>query len=249
MKLVAAVLALLACAGELCAAEDSACSVVASLVHADFSLPRVAAAIDKKSLTIAVVGSASSIVAGPAGMNAAYPIKLEAVLQSRLSGVDVKVVSYAKPRQTAAEMQKDLERVLMDDKPALVVWQTGTVDAIRGVDLEEFRSTLDEGVDTLQGGGADVVFMNMQYSPRTESMIAADNYADVMRWVALQREIPLFDRLAVMRQWNELGTFDLHAATRNTDMAEKVHACIGLLLADLVIDSARMTTTPAGAPP
>jgi hypothetical protein len=247
MRTFIAVLVLLACAVELCAAEDSACSVAANLVHADFPLPRVAAAIDKKRLTIAVVGSASSIVAGPAGMNAAYPIRLERTLTSRLPGVAVKVVSYAKPRQTAAEMEKEFDGVLIDDKPSLVVWQTGTVDAIRGIDPEEFRSTLDEGVDTLQGGGSDVVFMNMQYSPRTESMIAANNYADVMRWVALQREVPLFDRLAVMRQWYELGTFDLHAATKNTDMAEQVHACIGQLLADLVIDAAKMTGTQSGA--
>jgi hypothetical protein len=37
-----------------------------------------------------------------------------------------------------------------------------------------------------------------------------------------------------MRQWEELGTFDLLAATKSLDTAIKVHDCIGRLLADLV---------------
>jgi len=79
--------------------------------------------------------------------------------------------------------------------------------------------------------------MNMQYSPRTETMIAADSYAEIMRGVALKHEIPLFDRLAVMKAWNDEGTFDLSTATKNSEMAEQVHVCIGRLLADLVVNS------------
>ncbi len=45
-------------------------------------------------------------------------------------------------------------------------------------------------------------------------MIAIDAYADTMRLVALQREVPLFDRFAIMKHWSELGTFDLYAATK-----------------------------------
>jgi hypothetical protein len=222
-------------------ADDNACLTAASLVHADFPLSHVAAAIRNKHLEIAVVGSTSSMLPGPGGTTkSAYPSKLETVLTSRLKGVVVKVTSFAKPRQTAAEMEKDFGQILIDAKPALVIWQTGTVEAIRGTDIDEFRSTLDEGVETLHTGHADVVLMNMQYSPRTETMIAAASYADAMRFVGLQREVPLFDRLAIMRQWYELGTFDLYAATKNTDMAERVHGCLGQLLADLVIDSAKM---------
>src|SRR5262249_45364474 len=159
-------------------AEDNVCLTAASLVHADFPLSHVAAAIKNKHLDIVVVGSTSSMLPSPGGpAKAAYPTKLEAVLASRLKGVTVKVTSYARPRQTAAEMEKDFGRILMDAKPALVIWQTGTFEAIRGIDLDEFRSTLDEGVETLHTGNADVVLMNMQYSPRTETMISAAGYA------------------------------------------------------------------------
>jgi hypothetical protein len=93
---------------------------------------------------------------------------------------------------------------------------------------------LDRGVELAHKAGVDVVLVNMQYSPRTESMIAVDHYAEAMRWVALQREVPLFDRFAVMKTWSELGVFDLRQATNKLDTAQKVHNCIGYLLADLV---------------
>ena len=55
--------------------------------------------------------------------------------------------------------------------------------------------------------------------------------------------ILLFDRFAVMKQWNELGIFDLYAATKKTDIAERVHGCIGRLLGDLIVQAAAMATT------
>jgi hypothetical protein len=238
--LAVALLGLLAFCGGVHAAEDGACATASSLVHADFPLPHVASAIKKKQLDIVVVGTASSIIAGPAGTKAAYPLRLEAVLAKRLKDVNVKVISYAKPRQSAAEMEKDLERMLTADKPALVLWQTGTFEAVRSTDADAFQAALEEGVDTIRSHDADLIFINMQYSPRTESMIPVATYAEAMRWVSLRHEVPLFDRLAIMRQWYELGTFDLLAATKNTDMAERVHGCIGQLLADLVIDSAKL---------
>ena len=89
----------------------------------------------------------------------------------------------------------------------MVIWQTGTVDAMRSVDPEDFRAAVDEGVAALQKAGADVILMNLQYSPRTETMISVPPYLDNMRVVAQQHDVPLFDRFAIMRHWNEFGRF------------------------------------------
>jgi hypothetical protein len=220
-------------------AED--CIAAAGAAVPDFAMPRVAAAIAKKRLDIAVIGSASSELTGPSGTNIAYPTRLQAALTSLLPGVAVKVTTYARPRETAEEMQKKLSRIVNEAKPALVVWQTGTADAIRGVDAEDFRVALDDGIATLQHAGVDIALMNMQYSPRTEAMLAMGAYADAMHMIALQREIDLFDRFSIMRKWNEAGTFDLYAATRKTDVAEHVHDCLGRLLANAVLEAAKLT--------
>ena len=60
-----------------------------------------------------------------------------------------------------------------------------------------------------------------------------------MHWVALQQEVPLFDRFSIMKFWADHGTFDLYSATKKLDIAERVHDCIGRLLADFVIEAAK----------
>ena len=70
-------------------------------------------------------------------------------------------------------------------------------------------------------------------------MIALGTYAENMRWVALQQEVPLFDRFSIMKLWSDLGTFDLYSPAKKLDTAEQVHDCIGRLLADLVIAAAK----------
>ena len=236
----AALLAMLACLGTAFAAETPECAVGAPLAYADYPLTRVAAGLDQaRRVDVAVVGAGSSTLAGPGGANLAYPARLETILNKRWPGVATKVVADVKFQRTAADMAEAFEKILMEAKPALVVWQTGTVDAMRGVDPDDFRLTLDNGVKKLQAHGADVLFMNMQFSPRTESMIAAGVYADNMRWVALQHEVPLFDRLAIMKHWVETGTFDLYDASRNVDTAARVHDCIGRLLGEFIVDAVK----------
>jgi hypothetical protein len=237
--IVAALLCALSASVAAVAKEGNECIAAAGTVGPDFGLPHVARAIAKNKLDIAVIGSASSELNGPAGTNIAYPTWLEATLRRLLPGVAVKVTTYARARETASEMEAKLARII-SESPALAIWQTGTADAIRGVDPEEFRVALDDGVDKLRAGDVDVVFMNMQYSPRTEAMLAVAAYADAMRFVALKREAVLFDRFTIMRRWNESGIFDLYGATRTTNVAERVHDCLGRLLADVVVAGAKL---------
>jgi lysophospholipase L1-like esterase len=220
------------------AGPGDACSVASHLVHADAALPRVAAAIRNKSLTVVVSGTGSSMLPNQTGPDAAYPTRLEAALQKKLPGIAVKVISLAKPRQTAADMASAFPKILKDEKPALVIWQTGTVDAMRGVAQEGFQATLEDAVTKTREGSADLIFVNPQYNPRSDSVIATAIYNETMRFVALGNSVNLFDRQAIMRQWGELGTFDLLAATKSLDTASKVHDCIGRLLADLVLQGA-----------
>jgi hypothetical protein len=239
---IATLAAVLTCAGLAHAAESADCAVASPLVHADYPLPRVAAALEReRRLTIAVVGAGSSTLGGAGGAALAYPARLEAVLAQRWPSIATRVVVGVRPGRTGAEMAETFGKILTAEQPTLVVWQSGTVDAIKGIDPEDYRLTLDEGVEELQAGGADVVLMNMQYSPRTESMIAINAYADGMRMVSQQREVPLLDRFAIMKQWSELGVFDFFVATRKLETAARIHDCIAQLLADLVRDGVKLS--------
>jgi hypothetical protein len=244
---LAFLLALLVLAGsanaETPAEHPADCRTAEVQPERNFALPQTTLAIAAKHLNVMVVGAGSSTLPGAAGNQSAYPARLQAALKAQLPGVEVKLSVDVKAKRSAAEMVKALVAELPVNKPALVVWQTGTVDAMQAIDPDQFSQALDKGISIARSAGADVVFINPQYSPRTESMIALGTYAENMRWVALQQEVPLFDRFSIMKVWADLGTFDLNSATKKLDMAERVHDCIGRLLADLVIESAK-----SGAP-
>ena len=243
---LAATLAVLAVAlsalgGTVVAAEGQKCEIPGYLLFGNNELKHVAEAVKKdRRLTIAVVGTGSSILAGPDGPRSAYPARLEAALKQRLPSVAVKVVTLVRTRMSAEDLAQGMAKLLVDEKPDLVIWQTGTLDAIRRIEPDDFRAALDAGVETLHKGGADVILMNMQYSPRTDIMVALGPYVDNMRVVAQQHEIPLFDRLAIMRHWSDTGAFDLYAAGKDNVLAQRVHDCIGRAIASMIIDAAHL---------
>lgn len=226
--------------GSAVAAEQ--CDVPASFIASDNELARVTSEIkDKHRLDISVVGTGSSTLPGPGGASFAYPARLQAALRQLLPGDEIKVVAHVQSRQTTAEMAAALKKIVAADKPALVIWQAGTFDAVSGIEPDQFNASLEAGVETIATAGADVDLLNMQYSPRTESLLNVSTYADVMHWVAQERGTLLFDRLAIMRYWNDEGIFDLYAATKNSDMARRVHDCIGRALASQIVNAAHLT--------
>lgn len=237
-------LALLVLAGPAWAELPAECRVAAHLAEPNYPLPKVTRALAEKKFNILVVGAGSSQLPGANGAKNAYPARLQQALADQLKGVEVKVTTDIKASRTAAEMVKVLPTDLETAKPALMIWQTGTTDAMRAVDPDQFSQALDQGINIARSAGADVVLVNAQFSPRTESMIALSTYSEDMRWVALQQEVPLFDRFNIMRLWSDLGTFDLYSATKKLDIAERVHDCIGRLLADLVIAAAKTEGPP-----
>ena len=240
--------AVLALAGTMVAAEGQRCEVPDYLLFGNNELKHVTEAVKKdRRLTIAVVGTGSSILAGPDRPLSAYPARLEEALKRRLPSVAVKVVTLVRTRMSAEDLARGMAKLLVDEKPDLVIWQTGTLDAIRRIEPDDFRAALEEGVETLHKGGADVILMNMQYSPRTDIMIALGPYADNMRVVAQQHEIPLFDRLAIMRHWSDTGAFDLYAAGKDNVLAHRVHDCIGRSIASMIIDAAHLRSVDSKA--
>jgi lysophospholipase L1-like esterase len=238
---IAVLLVVSAVAGPALAVDPPSCTVPDNLLFVDNSLNRVATAVGKlHQLAIAVYGTGSSTIGGADGPSLAYPARLEATLNQKLSNVSIRVVTRTKGGLTADGMRRNMKDLLVDVKPDLVIWQTGTVDAIRRVDLDDFRAALEAGVETLQNAGSDVMLMNMQYSPRTESMIPVAPYVDEMRAVAQQRDIPLFDRFAIMHYWSEEGAFDFYAAGKDNGLAQRVHDCLGRAIGALVIEDGHL---------
>ena len=221
-------------------AEDAppSCEVPDYLLTSESTLPKVADAIkNSHSLDVLVVGSKSSTIASSEA--SAYPARLQAMLKEKLPAIAVNVMVNLQASKTAEDVAAGLGKLVEAKKPTLVIWQTGTVDAMRSVDPDDFHSAVDDGVAALQNAGSDVILMNLQYSPRTETIISAPPYLDNMRVVAQQHDVPLFDRFAIMQKWNDQGDFDLFSASPGPELAKRVHDCLGRALSKFVIDAAR----------
>lgn len=222
-------------------AEDTtaqSCDVPAYLLTTESALPKVTEKVRSGRLDVLVVGSRSSTINGSEA--SAYPARLQAALREKLPAVEINVSVEIQVKKSAEETAGSFVKLMEDKRPTLVVWQTGTVDAMRSIDPDDFRTALDEGVAALQNAGADLILMNPQYSPRTETMVSVPPYLDSMRVVAQKYDVPLFDRFDIMHQWSDAGDFDLFSAVHGVELAKRVHDCLGRALSAFVIDAAHL---------
>lgn len=213
---------------------DPACAVPESVLAPGSGLPRVSAQLAAgRPLSVLVVHSAKS---APKPGAVAYPARLEGELKRRLPGHEVSTAVLSLPGEAAPAMVAPLTQAVEEQRPALVVWQTGTVDAMRSLDLESFGAALQSGIAEVQRRGADIVIMDMQYSMHTAQLIDFAPYVSYMSWLAQSSDVFHFPRYDIMRHWVEDGRVDF---ADESDEAKRrsyefVHHCIGQLLAQSV---------------
>jgi len=134
-------------------------------------------------------------------------------------------------------------------KPTLVIWETGTTDAVQGTDLDEFRQAVQAGIDRLRASGVEVVLMDAQFSRQTHAVINFDRYETVLREVTDANEVPLFRRHDIMRHWAENGLFDFITVDHDKLplVASRLYDCIGRAVADFITRGAQPETSTPGA--
>lgn len=216
---------------------EGECPVPESFSAFEPSLPKTVAALAAGSEVVVVaLGGASSLGSAAGGAGLAWPARMASALAGRFPAARVKVVNLAVPRQTAQEAAARLNRDVLPLKPALVIWETGTMEAVRGAAVDEFRDTLQAALDELRAAGVEVVLMNAQFSRDTDAIIRFEPYLGAMRELADVNDVPLFHRHGLMRHWAETGTLELRASTgeKRRPLAAKLYDCIGRAMADFV---------------
>ena len=219
------------------------CRVPLDLVRPDSSLPRFAEAIAKgEPIRIVILGTASSAGAGVSAPYQAYPERLREELGRRFQPALVSLVNLSQRGWTAVEMAAALDAKVMQLKPTLVVWQTGSVEAVRGLDINQMGDSLGAGIEKLREGRIDVILIEPQYSPHAVSMVNFAPYADYMQRVAGSANVNLFNRHGIMKHWVEEGVvkFDISERALQRFVADQVHGCQAILLADLIERAARL---------
>ena len=218
------------------------CAVSPDLIAGDPTLPGLAKRFhDRQPVVIVAIGGASTAGVAAGGAANAYPQRLQEALARRHPGVSITVINKAIPRQTTRDMIARFSTDVLAAKPNLVMWETGTVDAVRAVDVDEFVTALDEGITKLRAGGAAVMLVNMQYNPGLASVIDFGPYLDALSRVADLDDVYLFDRYQIMRYWNDTGRFDMLdvPSGKQTALAEAVYRCLGETMAGAIDRAAR----------
>jgi acyl-CoA thioesterase-1 len=210
------------------------CQVPGEMI-ADASPLRHAAkrAAAERRLKIVALGSSSTLGLGASGPQATYPARLEAILAARYPNYEVQVVNKGVSRQSAQQMLDRLDTDVFAEKPALVIWETGTAEAVRGGDVDELMTALLAGVDRMQAAGIDVVLMDTQYSRMTAQLINFQPYVAAIEQVSGMRDLVLVHRYAVMRYWVDADrfTFTDKSPSEARRIADGVYDCLGQILA------------------
>jgi hypothetical protein len=220
------------------AGSADACDVPPDLVTPTDLLPNLAQRIaSRQPIKIIAIGSASTKGVGLTSPQAAYPERLKAELSRRLPGIPITVINLGATREAAQQMAHRFKTEVIPEKPTLVIWQTGTVDAVRSVMVDDFGQAVAHGIDKLRAAGSDVVLMNLQYSWRMAIAMNDQPYNDVMATIGEARDAPLFDRYRIMKYWIDNGLFDFDNApeAERPARADAAHACLGRLLAEFVL--------------
>ncbi len=251
---LAALLAVLALPLAAAAAEPSSCAVPSDLTEAGAPLRAWAQAMlePPAALRIVALGSGTTEGIGASSPAASYPARLEAVLGERL-GRGIAVVNQGVQRQTASDMLARLDRDVLVHKPRLVLWETGTVDAVRGVPLDDFTQQLEDGVARIHQAGADVLLIDPQYGRYAPRMVNVLPFVEAIRTVAANRDALLFDRYEVMRYWIDNDVFHLDERERPTRVTprlvgseiDQLYDCIAQRLADAIVNATPRTTPSA----
>jgi hypothetical protein len=213
------------------------CDVPAELIRVEVTLPHLRERLRAKDpVKIVAIGGASTTGAAAGSPDLAYPHRLQEILDRWYPDIPITVVNKGVPRQTAQQMLERFPSDVLAEDPILVIWETGTTDAVRGVELDDFAAALQGGIDQLKARGIDIILIDMQFSRSTVTVIDFERYLSTLHRVGEVNELYVFPRFEMMRYWSEQNVFNFDGVGEGerASLAASVYECIGRNLAEAI---------------
>jgi acyl-CoA thioesterase I len=234
------------------AAPPVACSAPVALTHLDRPLLHTMRRLANGApLTVVAIGSSSTAGAGATSAAATYPSQLAADLRARFPGHDITVLNRGVNGEETDNMMARFTKDVIAEKPQLVIWQVGTNSVLRDRSLEKHAELLHDGIAQLKAINADVVLMDLQYSPAVIAKSETDDMVDQIALAAKTDNVDLFERFAIMRNWSEVQhlSFDTFVAPDRLHMNDWGYGCVAKLLTGAIAEAATRPITSAAAHP
>jgi len=213
---------------------EHACEVPPEMMQVSAKLPHLAARLQAhEPVNIVAIGGASTTGTAAGSPDLAYPHRLQVALTKFFPDVPITVVNKGVPRQSTRQMVGRFATDVIPEDPILVIWETGISDAVRGIEVDDFTSALQAGIDEVKNHSIDIVLVDMQFSRSTATVIDFERYLTALHRVADLNEVYVFPRYEMMRYWSEqnMFNFDEVAADERARLAARVYDCIGRELA------------------
>jgi acyl-CoA thioesterase I len=202
-------------------------------------------------LTIVAIGSSSTAGAGASSVDANYPSQLAADLRERFPGRDITVLNRGINGEETENMIARFAADVVAEHPQLVIWQVGTNSVLRDRSLEKHEQLLHDGIEQLKAINADVVLMDVQYTPAVLAKSETGGMESQIGLAAKTENVDLFERFAVMRDWSEVQhlSFDTFTAPDHLHMNDWGYGCVAKLLAGAIAEAATRPITSAAVHP
>ncbi len=224
------------------------CSIPQDMTRFRVRLPNTSSAIRSgKPPVIVAIGSSSTEGIGASDTAHTYPALLAEELRSRWPQLASSVINKGVGGEMANQMLARFERDVLPYRPQLVIWQTGSNQALRSTDIDGYAGMIREGINRLKAARSDIVLMDPQFAPRVLARPMHPLIVDSIAAVANDTNVAVFPRFAVMRHWISSGQYKMGdvISSDGLHMNDLSYGCIAHLLAD----SIAVATEPAVSPP
>lgn len=214
-----------------------ACDVPADHLTLPRPLIATARALQSGTLRILVLGSGSVTGMGASTPEGAWPTRLQALLSAHYPSRAVEVAVRGGRGINVNDHLALLRDAPSGREPALVLWQAGTVEAVRGLDPDEMTDAMMAGLERIRGWGADAIIIDQQFSRFLRANTNIEPYREKLRLIAAAAGAPVFRRYDLMQHWVETGALDLERTPRREMAAtiDRLNDCLARAIAALVI--------------
>jgi acyl-CoA thioesterase I len=187
------------------------------------------------------VGDSSGAGGGPAmaykAPRASFPYRMVETLKAMRPSDRIELTVAGGRDMTAEVMLPILQRELAAHHYDLVLWQTGTVEAVHGLRPDRLREVLQDGADAVANAQADLVLVDPQFSRFMRANVDISPYETVLQQTTGNPDVTLFRRFDLTQHWIGNGQIDLERATRDQRDATiaLLNSCLGEALARYVL--------------
>src|SRR5262245_24682060 len=206
-------------------------------------LPRLGRALrETGTANVLAIGSSSTAGVGASSPSRTYTARLEADLETALTGTDFDVIGHGLSGEVAQGAADRMKREVEDVKPDLVIWQVGTNDALRHVAIEGFRNCLKKTLAWLKEQQVDVVLVNPQYGDQLTKDSFYEQVVNAVGEVAREGDVLLVDRFQFMRKLQRERGDRFYLSTDNLHMNDEGYGALAEQLATTIITALPQAT-------